>query len=247
MNQIDNIETTSEDMESRKKSLSAEESMKRTIRTFAIRAGHFTPCEKKDYTELLPVYGIEYSEKLLNFEQVFGNKNPVVIEIGFGMGKATAIIAENNPDINYLGLEVHKPGIGKLLGEIRTRNLKNLRIIEHDAMEVLENMVEAESVAAFHIFFPDPWQKKRHEKRRLIQRPRTDLIASRLKKDGYLYFVTDWLPYAQFGLEQLEKTPGLKNKFEGYAPHQPWRPETRFEQKGLDANRVINEMMFIKQ
>ena len=247
MNQIDNIETTSEDKETRKKSLSAEESMKRTIRTFAIRAWHFKKKKKKDYAELFPVYGIEYSEKLLNFEQVFGNKNPVVIEIGFGMGKATAIIAENNPDINYLGLEVHKPGIGKLLGEIRTRNLKNLRIIEHDAMEVLENMVEAGSVAAFHIFFPDPWQKKRHEKRRLIQRPRTDLIASTLKKDGYLYFVTDWLPYAQFGLEQLEKTPGLKNKFEGYAPHQPWRPETRFEQKGLDANRVINEMMFIKQ
>ena len=163
------------------------------------------------------------------------------------MGKATAIIAQNNPDINYLGLEVHKPGIGKLLGEIREKGLKNLRIIEHDALEVLENMIEDESVSAFHIFFPDPWQKKRHFKRRLIQRPRTDLITSKIQKGGYFYFVTDWLPYAEFGIEQLNQTPGLKNKYEGYAPRQEWRPETRFEQKGLDANRVINEMMFIKQ
>ncbi len=237
---------TPELSENKKRSLTPEESMKYTIHTFAIRAGHFTPSEKKDYSELLPLFGIEFKKEKLDFEQIFGNKNPVVLEIGFGMGKATAIIAENNPDINYLGLEVHKPGIGKLLGEIRTRNLKNLRIIEHDALEVLEEMVVDSSVDAFHIFFPDPWQKKRHFKRRLIQRPRTDLIASKLKKGGYLYFVTDWLPYAEFGLEQLENTPALKNKFSGYAPHQEWRPETRFEQKGLDANRVINEMMFEK-
>ncbi|MGI5057698.1 tRNA (guanosine(46)-N7)-methyltransferase TrmB [Treponema pectinovorum] len=234
-NQKDNIE---------KKSLLDEESFKRTIKTFAIRCGHFTSSEKKDYEELLPIYGIQYQNELLDFEKTFGNKNPVVIEIGFGMGKATAIIAENNPNINYLGIEVHKPGIGKLLGEIKNRSLKNLRIIEKDAIEVLENMILEQSVDAFHIFFPDPWQKKRHQKRRLIQRPRTDLISSKLKKGGYLYFVTDWLPYAVFGLEQLENTPLLKNMYDGYCPHQDWRPETRFEQKGLDANRVINEMMF---
>jgi tRNA (guanine-N7-)-methyltransferase len=234
------------DKNTEKVSLSPEESMKRTIHTFQIRAGHFTASEKKDYEELKDVFCIPYSEEKLDFEKIFGNKNPVVIEIGFGMGKATAIIAENNPQINYLGLEVHKPGIGKLLGEIRKRGLKNLRIIEHDALEVLENMTADESVSAFHIFFPDPWQKKRHFKRRLIQRPRTDLITSKIQKGGYLYFVTDWLPYAEFGLEQLNVTPNLKNKYEGYAPHQEWRPETRFEQKGLDANRVIKEMMFEK-
>ena len=236
-----------EEVENKKESLSPEESMRRRIHTFQIRAGHFTNSEKKDYEELLPVWGLEYKREKLDWEKVFGNKNPVVIEIGFGMGKATAIIAQNHPDINYLGLEVHKPGIGKLLGEIREKGLKNLRIIEHDALEVLENMIEDESVSAFHIFFPDPWQKKRHFKRRLIQRPRTDLITSKIQKGGYFYFVTDWLPYAEFGIEQLNQTPGLKNKYEGYAPHQEWRPETRFEQKGLDANRVINEMMFIKQ
>ena len=236
-----------EEVENKKESLSPEESMRRRIHTFKITAGHFTNSEKKDYEELLPVWGLDYKREKLDWEKVFGNKNPVVIEIGFGMGKATAIIAQNNPDINYLGLEVHKPGIGKLLGEIREKGLKNLRIIEHDALEVLENMIEDESVSAFHIFFPDPWQKKRHFKRRLIQRPRTDLITSKIQKGGYFYFVTDWLPYAEFGIEQLNRTPGLKNKYEGYAPRQEWRPETRFEQKGLDANRVINEMMFIKQ
>lgn len=218
----------------------------REIHTFVLRAGHFTNAEKKDYEELLPVWGIKYEKKILDFEQIFGNKNPVVIEIGFGMGKATAIIAENNPNINYIGIEVHKPGIGKLLGEIRTRNLKNLRIIDFDAMEVLKDMIQDESVSAFHIFFADPWPKKRHHKRRLVQRPRTNLLASKLKKEGYLYFVTDWLPYAEFALEELNQTETLKNKFDGFAPHQEWRPETRFEQKGLDANRLISEIMFQK-
>ncbi|WP_407429305.1 tRNA (guanosine(46)-N7)-methyltransferase TrmB [Treponema sp.] len=219
----------------------------REIHTFVLRQGHFTASERKAYEELHEQFCVPYSEKKLDFETVFGNKNPVVIEIGFGMGKATAIIAENNPQINYLGIEVHKPGVGKLLGEIREKNLNNLRIIEHDAMEVLTEQINDESVSAFHIFFPDPWQKKRHFKRRLVQRPRTDLMAKKLVKDGYLYFVTDWLPYAEFGLEQLSVTDGLKNKYEKYAPHQQWRPETRFEQKGLDANRVITELMFVKK
>ena len=218
--------------------------IRREIHTFAIRAGHFTNVQRRDYEELLPVFGVPYEKKALDFEKVFGNTNPVVIEIGFGMGKATAIIAENNPDINYLGIEVHKPGIGKLLGEIRARNLKNIRIIDHDAMEVLADQILDGSVSAFHIFFADPWPKKRHHKRRLVQRPRTNLLASKLIKGGYLYFVTDWLPYAEFALEELSLTDGLKNRFDGFAPHQEWRPETRFEQKGVDANRVISEIIF---
>ncbi len=226
---------------------SGEKSIRREIHTFVLRAGHFTNAEKEAYNTLHDVWCVPYnSEEKIDFEKIFGNKNPVVIEIGFGMGKATAIIAQNNPDINYLGIEVHKPGVGKLLGEIRDKNLKNIRIIEHDAMEVLSDMIDDESVSAFHIFFADPWPKKRHFKRRLVQRPRTDLMTKKLVKGGYLYFVTDWLPYAEFGMEQLLATEGLKNKYDGYAPHQEWRPETRFEQKGLDANRVINELMFEK-
>ncbi len=222
------------------------EVFKREVHTFQKRAGHFTNAERKDYDALMPVWGVAFQEEFADFEKIFGNKNPVVVEIGFGMGKATAIIAENNPDINYLGIEVHTPGIGKLLGEIRQRELKNLRIVEYDAMEVLKKMIAPGSVDAFHIFFADPWPKKRHHKRRLVQRPRTDLMTEKLKTGGYLYFVTDWLPYAEFALEELKSTSGLKNRFEGFAPHQEWRPETRFEQKGLDANRVISEIMFEK-
>lgn len=233
------------DSESNKNDEVAANGFRREVRTFVLRAGHFTNAERKDYEELLPVWGIGYDkDSVLDFRKVFGNDNPVVIEIGFGMGRATAIIAENNPDINYLGIEVHKPGIGKLLGEIRERNLKNIRIIAHDAMEVISDMVADGSVDAFHIFFADPWPKKRHHKRRLVQRPRTELLSSKMKAGGYLYFVTDWLPYAEFALEELSLTDGLRNKFDGFAPHQEWRPETRFEQKGVDANRVISELMF---
>lgn len=218
--------------------------IERSIKTYVLRAGHFTNSEKNAYEKLHDKYCIGFSETPLDFESVFGNKNPVVIEIGFGMGKATAIIAQNNPDINYIGIEVHKPGVGKLLASIEELNLSNLRIIEYDAMEVLKKQIMDDSVSAFHIFFADPWPKKRHHKRRLVQRPRTDLMTSKLVNGGYLYFVTDWLPYAEFALDELKQTAGLKNKFDGFAPHQEWRPETRFEQKGLDANRVISELMF---
>ena len=222
-------------------------SLRREIRTFVLRSGHFTNAERKHYEELRGDFCIPYEQNLLDFRTVFGNDHPTVIEIGFGMGKATAIIAQQNPSINYIGIEVHKPGVGKLLGEIRARGLANLRIIEHDAMEVLADQIADESVAAFHVFFPDPWQKKRHCKRRLIQRPRTDLLAKKLVSGGYLYFVTDWLPYAEFGLAELRATVGLKNRYEGFAPRQDWRPETRFEQKGVDANRVISEVLFEKR
>ena len=223
-----------------------EQPLRREIRTFVLRSGHFTPAERKNYEELHGDFCIPYEKKTIDFQAVFGNARPTVIEIGFGMGKATALIAQQHPDINYIGIEVHKPGVGKLLGEIRERGLTNLRIVEHDAMEVLADQIADESVAAFHIFFPDPWQKKRHCKRRLIQRPRTDLLARKLIPGGYLYFVTDWLPYAEFGLADLTATAGLKNRYGGFAPRQKWRPETRFEQKGLDANRVITEVLFEK-
>ena len=223
-----------------------ENPIRREIKTFVLRAGHFTNSERQAYESFHDEFCIPYEKKTLCYEKIFGNKNPVVVEIGFGMGKATAIIAENNPEINYIGIEVHKPGVGKLLGEIKERQLKNLRIIEHDAMEVLSEQISDGSVSAFHIFFADPWPKKRHHKRRLVQRPRTDLMTKKLLKGGYIYFVTDWLPYAEFALDELCATENLKNRFDSFAPHQQWRPETRFEQKGLDANRVISELMFEK-
>ena len=219
----------------------------RTIKTFVLRAGRMTPTQQKDYQELSGRWCIPYTDSHLNYTQIFNNTNPVTVEIGFGMGKATAIIAADNPDKNYLGLEVHRPGVGKHLGEIRRRNLENIYIVEHDALEVLEKMIPDGSISGFHIFFPDPWPKKKHHKRRLVQRPNTDLITKKLVPGGYLYMATDWEPYAEFALEQLEQTPGLKNKYQGFAPHQEWRPETRFEEKGLDKNHVIRELFFLRQ
>lgn len=218
----------------------------RTIHTFVLRAGRMTEAQKKAYETLSPRWCVPYNEFQLNYIDVFDNVNPVTIEIGFGMGAATAIIAQNNPEKNYLGLEVHRPGVGRLLNEIEGKNLSNLYIIEHDAIEVLEKMIPDESVSAFHIFFPDPWPKKKHHKRRLVQRPRTELLAKKLSPGGYLYMATDWEPYAEFALEELTLTPGLKNKYEGYAPHQEWRPETKFENKGLKAERNICELFFEK-
>lgn len=226
---------------------SKETSFRREIKTYVLRIGRMTDAQERAYKELSAKWCLSFDEnKKLDFKEVFGNDNPVVIEIGFGMGDATWQIAKNNPDINYLGIEVHRPGVGKLLNHIKDEGLTNLRIFEYDALEVLDKMVSDGSVSGFHIFFPDPWPKKKHHKRRMVQRPRTNLIAKKLKKEGYLYFVTDWLPYAEFALEELQLTEGLKNKYEGYAEKQPWRSQTKFERKGEAADRVITEIMFEK-
>ena len=222
------------------------DALRREIHTYVIRAGRMTSAQKSDYETLYSAWCVPYTDAPLDFKSLFGNENPVVIEIGFGMGQATAIIAAQNPNVNYLGLEVHKPGIGRLLGEIKNRGLKNLRIIEHDAIEVLEKMVCDGSVSGFHVFFPDPWPKKKHHKRRLMQRPRTNLLARKLKNDGYIYMATDWVPYAEFALEELSATEGVKNKYDGFAPHQEWRPETKFERKGLSKEHEIRELFFVK-
>lgn len=223
------------------------EGLKREIKTYVLRIGRMTAAQEKAYAELSPRWCIPFEKKQLNFVDIFGNTNPVIIEIGFGMGDATADLAEANPDINYLGIEVHRPGVGKLLNEIQKRDLKNLFIIEFDAVEVLREMIGDNSVNGFHIFFPDPWPKKRHHKRRMVQRPRTDLFAQKLSADGYLYFVTDWYEYAEFALEQLNDTPHLKNKYDGFAEAQKWRKQTKFERKGIAADRPITELFFEKK
>lgn len=220
--------------------------IRREIKTFVLRASRMTDSQKRDYETLSTRWCIPFEKKPLNFADIFNNSNPVVVEIGFGMGAATAIIAEQNPNINYLGLEVHTPGVGRLLGNIRDKNLQNLLIVEHDAMEVLEYMIPDNSVSGFHVFFPDPWPKKKHHKRRLMQRPRTNLFSKKLYEGGYVYMATDWEPYAEFALEELSLTENLKNKYDGYAPHQTWRPETKFEHKGLLAERKICELFFEK-
>lgn len=219
---------------------------RRPVRTYVIRAGRMTENEKRSYEELHHVWCIPFEHRTLNFTDIFNNTNPVTMEIGFGMGHATAQIAQDNPNMNYIGSEVHVPGVGRLLGEIKKRQLKNLYLIEYDALEILETMIPDNSLAGFHIFFPDPWPKKKHHKRRLLQRPRTDLLVSKLSLGGYIYFATDWEEYALSALEELSCTEGIHNKYEKFAPHQEWRPRTKFEQKGLDAGREIFELVFVK-
>lgn len=218
-----------------------------TVKTYVIRAGRMTDAQKKNYETLSAKWCLPYDAKTkLNFSKIFGNDNPVTIEIGFGMGTVTAQIAAENPDKNYLGLEVHKPGVGKLLGLIEENGLQNVRIIQFDALEVLANMVEDESAAAFHIFFPDPWPKKRHHKRRLIQPLNTSLFAKKLVAGGYVYMATDWAEYAEEALAVFEATSNLKNKYENFAPHQEWKPLTKFEQRGQKEGREIFEIVFVK-
>ena len=205
-----------------------------------------SPSQKLSYEELMPCFGIPFGSGPLDLEKAFGNSNPLCIEIGFGMGLASAMIAQSNPGINYLGLEVHRPGIGKLLWEIKKRELLNIRIIEHDAKEVINTMIADASVSAFHVFFPDPWPKKRHNKRRLISRPFTDLLACKLLPGGYIYMTTDWEDYGNWALSELSATPAIKNKYSSFAERQPWRPETEFEKKGINKNHEIKELFFIK-
>lgn len=241
----DNVNGENE-MNEEKPSDSKESIFRRPIKTFVIRAGRMSSSERRCYDELHHVWCIPFEHKTLNYTEIFNNTNPVIMEIGFGMGHATSIIAENNPEINYLGSEVHVPGVGRLLGEIKNKNLKNLFIIDHDALEILDSMIPDNSLMGFHIFFPDPWPKKKHHKRRMLQRPRTDLLTKKLAPGGYIYFATDWKEYAESALEELTSTVGLYNKFNDFAPHQEWRPRTKFEQKGLDAGRDIFELYFVK-
>ena len=207
----------------------------RRIRSFVLRAGRMSRAQKRSYETLFPVYEFKGHQA-----------GPLIIEIGFGMGIATAIIAEKNPDINYLGIEVHRPGIGRLLWEIENRGLKNIRIIEGDVVEILEQKISDNSVSAFHIFFPDPWPKKRHHKRRLITRPFTDLLASKLLPGAYIYMVSDWVDYGDWALRELSATPGLENKYSAFAQPVEWRPQTEFERKGIKKNHEIRELFFLR-
>ncbi|MDR2158801.1 MAG: tRNA (guanosine(46)-N7)-methyltransferase TrmB [Treponema sp.] len=203
--------------------------------------------QRRSRETLSPAWCIPFRREPPDYAGIFGNANPLTVEIGFGMGDATVRIAAANPDKNYLGIEVHRPGVGRLLWEIEHRGIGNIRIIEHDAVEVLQTMLGSGQAAAFHLFFPDPWPKKRHHKRRLVTRPFTDLLAEKLSADGYIYVVTDWESYAQWALAELSATPGLRNAHEGFAPPRDWRPRTKFEEKGLKKNHLVRELYFFRE
>jgi tRNA (guanine-N7-)-methyltransferase len=216
------------------------------IRSYVLRQGRFSPAQQRAHAELLPRFGVRYRPQPLDFAQLFGRVAPVVAEIGFGMGETTARIAAENPGTNYLGIEVHTPGVGSLLKQLEERALANVRIVPHDAVEVLRDMVPVAALAGIHVFFPDPWPKKRHHKRRLIQADFAALAASRLAPGGYLHVATDWEEYAQHVLTVLSTVPGLRNTAAGFAPRPASRPETKFERRGLKLGHGVWDVVFIR-
>jgi len=215
------------------------------IRTYVLRTGRMTEAQKLAIDELGPSFVLPFNPgRRIDYATLFGDGRPVIAEIGFGMGQATWRIARDNPSIGYLGIEVHTPGVGKLLLEMQEHDVRNIRIVHHDAVEVFERMIAPASLAGIHIFYPDPWPKKRHHKRRLIREGLVELLSSRLQAGGYLYFVTDIEEYADWSLELLSRTPGLRNRYMGFAPRQEWRPETKFEARANRDGRRAWELVF---
>jgi tRNA (guanine-N7-)-methyltransferase len=216
----------------------------RPIRSFVLRQGRISHAQQRAYDELLPRYAIPYAEAALNLDEAFDRSAPKILEIGFGMGESTARIAQHHPENDYLAIEVHTPGVGSLLKQIGELNLTNLRIMQHDAVEVVKNMLAPGSLDGIHIFFPDPWHKKRHHKRRLIQTEFIALLTERLKPGGYLHAATDWQEYAEHILAVLSAEPKLSNTVPDYAPRPDYRPLTKFEQRGLRLGHGVWDIVF---
>ncbi|OTQ36823.1 tRNA (guanosine(46)-N7)-methyltransferase TrmB [Gilliamella apis] len=219
---------------------------KRTIRSFVLRQGRLTKGQQQALTHLWPIYGIEYNATL---PIVFEDNKPVVFEIGFGMGASLIEMAKNAPSKNFLGIEVHKPGIGACLMAIEENQLSNLKVMCHDAVEVLENMIPDNSLDKVQIFFPDPWHKARHNKRRIIQPNFVALIHRKLKTDGILHLATDWQHYAEHMLEVLNQAEGFKNlsATNDYIPRPEDRPITKFEKRGQNLGHGVWDLQFIKK
>ena len=217
---------------------------RRGIRSFVLRAGRMGTGQQRALEDLGPRFVLPYAAQTLDAAAIFGRTAPLVLEIGFGMGAATAQIAQGRPDTDFIGVEVHVPGVGALLKRIGEAGLDNLRIVQHDAVQVLEHMVAPDSLAGVHVYFPDPWHKKKHHKRRLIQPPLVALLASRLAPGGVLHCATDWRPYAEQMLEVLSAEPLLANTADGYAPRPAYRPLTKFEDRGLKLGHGVWDLVF---
>ena len=216
----------------------------RPIRSFVLRQGRVSNAQRRAHETLLPQYGIPFADSLIDLDQVFGRSAPKFLEIGFGMGETTAAITQAHPQNDYLAIDVHTPGVGSLLKLIEESGLTNLRIIQHDAVEVLQRMLPPECLGGTHIFFPDPWPKARHHKRRLIQPQFIALLSERLKHGGYVHVATDWEEYAQQILQVLGNEPQLANTAADYAPCPSYRPSTKFEQRGLKLGHGVWDLVF---
>jgi tRNA (guanine-N7-)-methyltransferase len=216
----------------------------RSIRSFVLRQGRMTVAQQRALDEMLPKIGMPYRIASVDLDAVFGRDAPKVVEIGFGMGETTARIAAAHSETDFLAMEVHGPGVGNLCKLVAEQGLDNLRICQHDAVEVLRDMIQPGTLAGVHVYFPDPWHKKRHHKRRIIQPEFVALIASRLRPGGYLHCATDWQEYAEWMLEVLSAEPLLANTAEAYAERPAWRPVTKFENRGLNLGHGVWDLLF---
>ena len=222
------------------------------IKSFVRRKGHFSEAQRRAYETLMPQFGIVYENRLKSAQEwsdIFGNDHPIVLEIGCGMGETTAKIAAQNPNVNYIGVEVFTAGVGALLKRVQEYNLSNLRIIQHDAVEIIRDMVPHDMLAGVHVFFPDPWHKARHHKRRLIQPPFVHELALRLKNGGYIHCATDWENYAEQMLAVLSGEELLKNndKSQRFIPRPQGRPLTKYENRGNRLGHGVWDVLFEKK
>lgn len=218
----------------------------RSIRSFVLRQSHMTAAQQRAIEQLWPQYGLDYQTTLLDLNQLFQRPAPKIMEIGFGMGTATAAIAQNQPEKDFLAIDVHGPGVGNLLKLIDEQQLSNIRVMRHDAVEVIEHMLAPASLDGIHIFFPDPWHKKRHHKRRLIQLAFIQQLLPKLKTGGYIHLATDWKEYAEQMLAVLNQCPQLTNTATDYAEKPSYRPETKFEARGKRLGHGVWDLIFIK-
>lgn len=220
----------------------------RRIKSFVLRQGRLTKSQQKALDEYWKIFGLEVSQGPLDFVETFGRQAPTIIEIGFGMGKSLAEMAKANPQNNYIGIEVHKPGVGALLKLIADEQLKNLRVFNDDAIEVLANCIPPNSLSGVYLFFPDPWHKKRHHKRRIVQPEFAATLANHLKIDGHFHMATDWENYAEHMMEVMSAAPNYRNiAGEGqFTPRPDYRPLTKFEQRGQRLGHGVWDLIFAK-
>lgn len=218
--------------------------MNRPIRSYVLRQGRTSAAQKRALEALSAKYAIAFTQQPIDARAIFGRSAPLVLEIGSGMGETTAAIARAQPDTDFIAVEVHGPGVGSLLNRIEAEGIANLRVIRHDAIEVLEHMVADATLAGIHLFFPDPWPKKRHHKRRLVQPAFAALAARKLAPGGYLHAATDWLDYAEQMLAVFCAEPLLANAAAGYAARPAHRPLTKFERRGLGLGHAVHDLLF---